>query len=180
MQRASPLPPIARHVAALLIALASSAAGADKSHVVEGTVRYVIDGDTLVLQPDAGTGKPIKLRLLGLDAPEICQAGGVEARDAIAQRLAGRRVQVTGEFEDDYHRRLATITVDGDDIRAGWCCGATRGMRAIAASPGRMRERRARRAPRGAGCSPRPTRCRRAAFATHAAVAIRRTRHEAL
>lgn len=118
MQRASPLPPIARHVAALLIALASSAAGADKSHVVEGTVRYVIDGDTLVLQPDAGTGKPIKLRLLGLDAPEICQAGGVEARDAIAQRLAGRRVQVTGEFEDDYHRRLATITVDGDDIGA--------------------------------------------------------------
>lgn len=36
---------------------------------IEGIVRYVIDGDTVVLQPDAG--KPIKLRLIGLDAPEI-------------------------------------------------------------------------------------------------------------
>ncbi|MEO8124693.1 MAG: hypothetical protein ABI633_11650, partial [Burkholderiales bacterium] len=78
MPRASPLLVIARLVVAILIGLASSATAAGQSQVVEGVVRYVIDGDTLVLQLDAGAGKPIKLRLLGLDAPEICQASGVE------------------------------------------------------------------------------------------------------
>ena len=85
---------------------------------IAGVVRYVIDGDTVVLQPDAGAGKPVKLRLLGLDAPEICQAGGVEARDALARRVVGRRVLATGAVSDVYHRRLVTLTHDGDDIGA--------------------------------------------------------------
>lgn len=114
---------IIMHCAATLtLALVASASGAaavaGQARTIEGVVRYVIDGDTLVLQPDTGAGKPIKLRLLGLDAPEICQAGGIEARDAMVQRVAGRRVQATGKFEDDYHRRLVTITVDGADLGA--------------------------------------------------------------
>ena len=105
-------------LAAAVQVFATVAAAAERSHAVEGVVRYVIDGDTLVWQPGSKAVKPIKLRLRGIDAPEICQAGGVQARDALAQRVLRRRVQVTGEFEDDYRRRLVTVTVDGDDIGA--------------------------------------------------------------
>ena len=44
-----------------------------------GTVTFVTDGDTLWVAPAQG-GAVRKLRIDGLDAPEICQAGGVAAR----------------------------------------------------------------------------------------------------
>lgn len=114
--RAPAHPAACRVVAVLLLALASGiAAGAQ---AVEGVVRHVSDGDSLVLQPDEPRAKPIKLRLLGLDAPEICQDGGVEARDALARRVAGRRVIVVGSVTDAYRRRLVTLMLDGEDVGA--------------------------------------------------------------
>ncbi|HMN76818.1 MAG TPA: thermonuclease family protein [Burkholderiaceae bacterium] len=98
-------------------AVFASSATAGQADSIAGVVRYVIDGDTLLLQADGG-GKPIKLRLLGLDAPEICQAGGREARDALAGRVVGRRVLATGAVRDDYQRRLVRLTLDGEDIGA--------------------------------------------------------------
>lgn len=109
---------IVKLAAAVAIAAAQGACGAATAAVVEGVVRYVIDGDTLVLLPDAPAGPPIRLRLRGIDAPEICQSGGVEARDAIAQRVLGRRVRASGTIDDDYGRRLATVSVDGEDLGA--------------------------------------------------------------
>lgn len=102
--------------AALLLALVSGIAAA--APAVEGVVRHVTDGDSLVLQTDVPGARSIKLRLLGLDAPEICQAGGVEARDALARRVAGRRVIAIGSVTDDYRRRLVTLVLDGEDIGA--------------------------------------------------------------
>jgi len=99
-----------------LLAPACSAAAPEP--VLEGVVRHVSDGDTLWLQTDTPHGKPIKLRLRGIDAPEICQGGGPEARAALAGRVAERRVQARGAFEDDYRRRLVTLTIDGDDVGA--------------------------------------------------------------
>lgn len=138
-----------RVAAILLLALASGiAAGAQ---AVAGIVRHVTDGDSLVLQPDVPGAKPIKLRLLGLDAPEICQAGGVEARDALARRVAGRRVIVVGSVTDAYRRRLVTILLDGEDIGA-WMVreGHAWNMR-FRGRPGRYGsdEREARAARRG-------------------------------
>lgn len=110
---------IAMHCAALLASgvFGSNAATAQPPSIA-GVVRYVIDGDTLLLQPDAGADRAIKLRLLGLDAPEICQDGGREARDALAARVVGRRVLATGAVRDDYQRRLVTLTQGGEDIGA--------------------------------------------------------------
>lgn len=163
MPLASHLPFIARHAAAILIALASRATVAGQAHVVEGVVRYVIDGDTLVLQPDAAADGPIKLRLLGIDAPEICQAGGIEARDAIAQRLAGRRVQATGDVEDDYRRRLVTVTADGDDIGAWMVLQGHAWNARFRGRPGPYapEEREARAARRGLFAAPDPLSPRR-------------------
>ena len=83
----------------------------------QGVVTYVTDGDTLWVRPD-GNGPSRKLRLDGIDAPEICQAHGVMAREALAQRLLHREVRVDTRRMDDYQRALATVTVQGDDVAA--------------------------------------------------------------
>jgi endonuclease YncB( thermonuclease family) len=62
--------------------------------------------------------KPVKVRLLGLDAPEICQAHGPEARAALESWVLGRRVTLQRRAYDDYGRQLATLWLDGQDVGA--------------------------------------------------------------
>ena len=79
-----------------------------------GKVTYVVDGDTVRVRPPGG-GKPLSVRIEGIDAPEICQAGGIASRDALMRKLLGQRVAVHGRRHDDYGRLLATITLQGED-----------------------------------------------------------------
>lgn len=83
-----------------------------------GTVTHVTDGDTLWVRPRQG-GAPRVIRLDGIDAPEICQAYGPAARDALAAQVQGRTVQVVSRRHDDYGRLLARIKVKGHDV-GGW------------------------------------------------------------
>lgn len=77
----------------------------------------VSDGDTLWVQPSLG-GAPRKLRLHGVDAPEICQSGGMAARDALRALVDQRTLMVRVKFQDDYGRGLARIEVGGQDVAA--------------------------------------------------------------
>lgn len=61
---------------------------------------------------------PQKLRLLGIDAPEICQRGGVAARDALRALVWLRMLKVQIKYLDDYGRGLARVEVDGQDVAA--------------------------------------------------------------
>lgn len=82
----------------------------------EAQVLRVVDGDSLWVRPAAG-GAPWRLRLRGLDAPEICQAHGRQARESLAAHLAlgGQRVRVERLQRDHYNRWLARVqTTDGD------------------------------------------------------------------
>ena len=79
-----------------------------------GTVAYVVDGDTLKVRPPGG-GKPLSVRIHGIDAPEICQAAGTDSRDALMRKVLGRRVAVHGRRHDDYGRLLAKVTFKGED-----------------------------------------------------------------
>ena len=109
-------------IAMILIAVSVHSAWAEGMKVT-----YVTDGDTLWVQP-AGGGRPLKLRLAGIDAPEICQAGGRAARAALASRVARRTVVVATRRFDDYGRAVATVHLDGEDV-AGWMvaqCGVYR------------------------------------------------------
>jgi endonuclease YncB( thermonuclease family) len=99
----------------LLVLLLGSSAQARETFV--GQVSYVTDGDTLWVQPDSG-GEPRKLRLLGVDAPEICQIGGKVARDMLAQLALQRRVTVKVSYYDRYGRGLATVALDDQDLGA--------------------------------------------------------------
>lgn len=80
-----------------------------------GIVTYVTDGDTLWVQPDAG-GSVRKLRIDGIDAPEICQAGGEVSRDALARQVLHQRVTVVVRRHDVYGRGLARIELNGSDL----------------------------------------------------------------
>ena len=86
----------------------------------------VVDGDSLWVRPPGGA--PVRLRLAGLDAPEICQPGGTASRDALARRAMHQRVVVVVRREDDYGRGLARLESAGEDtnawlVRAGWGAG---------------------------------------------------------
>ncbi|MEY4099283.1 MAG: hypothetical protein RL300_454 [Pseudomonadota bacterium] len=87
------------------------------AEVWTGHVTYVSDGDTLWIKPDDGSAAR-KVRLLGLDAPEICQAGGVAARDALQALVVDQPVQVRVNFQDTYGRDLGNLRVSGRDVGA--------------------------------------------------------------
>ncbi|MDP6037687.1 MAG: DUF1016 N-terminal domain-containing protein, partial [Candidatus Latescibacteria bacterium] len=75
-------------------------------------VLSVIDGDTLWLDIDCGFGvwTKQKVRLRGIDTPELPTAEGVRARDFVVEALRGMSfVGVTTTKPDKYDRYLADI-----------------------------------------------------------------------
>lgn len=81
----------------------------------QGVVTHVTDGDSLWVRPSAG-GAPQRIRLHGIDAPEICQADGPEARAALQRLIEGRELQLQVLRVDDYGRPIARVTVQGVDV----------------------------------------------------------------
>ena len=72
----------------------------------------VLDGDTVWLDIDCGfrVWTRQKVRLRGIDAPELPTAAGVRARDFVAQALDGLPfVAVTTTKPDKYDRYLADV-----------------------------------------------------------------------
>ena len=105
-------------LAAGCIALAQpSTAAAPHRDRWSGVVTYVVDGDSVRVRPLQG-GKPVSIRLGGIDAPEICQSGGAASRDALKRRVLGLQVAIEGKSRDDYSRLLARVMLDGDDVGA--------------------------------------------------------------
>jgi len=82
-----------------------------------GWVTKVVDGDTLHVQPAQG-GASQKLRIKGIDAPEVCQAWGMQSREALARLVWGQRVTVQLNDVDDHGRWLAQVFVNGEDVGA--------------------------------------------------------------
>lgn len=100
----------------LLLAAALLCAGL--AQAFSGTVTRVADGDTLWVRPVDTERKPMKVRLLGIDAPERCQPGGREATQALEARLLHRRVEVQASAQDDYGRALGRVFDEDGDVNA--------------------------------------------------------------
>ncbi len=90
---------------------------ANPAHAWPGVVTHVSDGDTVWVQPLHG-GEVHKVRLLGIDAPEICQNWGVQSREALRTVLLGQTVEVQGHHRDTYGRLLAQLSRQGYDVGA--------------------------------------------------------------
>ena len=105
-------------LASLLVSLLS--VGWVHAGTLQGTVIRVVDGDTLWVRADAAgngkSGKPIKLRLQGIDAPERCQLWGAQATAALSERVLHQRVQLHTRAKDDYHRTLGNLLLNGEDV----------------------------------------------------------------
>ena len=101
----------------LLVAVMLTANPVQAQEDFVGRITHVSDGDTLWVQADAG-GAPRKLRLDGIDAPEICQIGGAAAREALARQVLHKPVRVTVRRDDSYGRALARIEIAGSDVGA--------------------------------------------------------------
>ena len=96
----------------------------------DGRVVLVADGDTLELIP-AGESQPVRIRLEGIDAPELNEAFGREATTYTRRLLDQRRVRVEGRDVDSYGRLVARISAGGRDasralLEAGLACHFTR------------------------------------------------------
>lgn len=113
---AKPVPRVLWTFWPLLLVLGCAPALAE-SKVYEARVTRVSDGDTLWVQP-LPDGRFRKLRLDGIDAPEICQPGGVASRDALAARVLRQVVTVHERRRDDYGRALVKLQHAGDDVAA--------------------------------------------------------------
>ena len=74
----------------------------------------VVDGDTVMVVTRNGRRK--RVRLLGIDAPEKDQRGGVEARTALQRLTQGKWVRARWHGIDHYGRWLAQLRVDGRDV----------------------------------------------------------------
>lgn len=109
---------ICRAALAALLSVASAGATLARAETLEGTVVRVTDGDSVWFKPDGANARPVKLRLEGLDAPERCQRGGEQARDALSGRVLERHVQVVPHATDGYRRTVGTLRLDGEDIGA--------------------------------------------------------------
>ena len=99
----------------LVLALPASSQPTPESSSWTGVVTYVVDGDSVHVRPAAG-GALRKIRILGMDAPEICQAGGVAARKALNERIHKRVVTVSAQGQDVYGRDLAVIYLTREDV----------------------------------------------------------------
>lgn len=81
---------------------------------VEGVINRIVDGDTLTLQPE---GKPpIDVRLRDMDAPEICQPHGPEAKKALEEFALGKKATLAPSGRDSYGRTVGLVTVDGQSV----------------------------------------------------------------
>jgi micrococcal nuclease len=80
-----------------------------------GTVTRVVDGDTLWLKT-APDEPPVVVRLEGIDAPELCQAGGKEAAAWLTDMALNRNVVAKPSATDDAGRTVAKVFDAGRDL----------------------------------------------------------------
>jgi len=79
----------------------------------QGEVVGVYDGDTCTLL----VGKEeYKIRLEGIDTPEMDQAFGKRAKQALSSYIFGKEVTAKLSGQDRYQRYLGTLLVDGQNV----------------------------------------------------------------
>ncbi len=84
------------------------------SKTITGKIVGVHDGDSITLLT-LGKGQH-KIRLDGIDAPELSQAQGGQAKATLSGLVMGREVTVDDNGRDRYDRTLGVVMVDGKNV----------------------------------------------------------------
>ena len=108
-----------RLLCALIVLLLVATTECHAGRTIEGIVRTVYDGDTILLL--SGSTR-LKTRLYGIDAPETAkpdqpgQPFGEAAKRALISKILGKRVMAEMVDIDQYQRPVAVIRYAGRDI----------------------------------------------------------------
>ena len=78
----------------------------------EAVVVSVYDGDTITVRTD----ETIKIRLYGIDSPELKQPFGQSSKQALSGLVFGKKVTVKPDKKDRYGRTIARVEADGWDV----------------------------------------------------------------
>lgn len=84
--------------------------------VLEGKVVKISDGDTIVVLDKSKTQH--RVRLFGIDAPELKQDYGRKAKDYLTALVATKLVKVVYFSKDKYKRILGIVFLNGSDVNA--------------------------------------------------------------
>lgn len=80
---------------------------------------YVVDGDTINVHPNwnwsGHTGS--RVRLAGVNAPELHQLGGPQARTKLVNLVQGRQVSLQNVENLSYERLVCDVFVNGQNVR---------------------------------------------------------------
>jgi len=109
-----------RRLLAICVLVILAATDSQAARTVEGVVREVYDGDTILLVTRESSR--LKTRLYGVDAPETAkpdkpgQPFGWAARRALLSKIMGKKVSAEIVDVDQYQRAVAVIRYAGRDI----------------------------------------------------------------
>lgn len=78
-------------------------------------VTAVHDGDTITVKR-ADPVETIKIRLDGIDAPELKQPYGQTSRVLLSNLIYGKSVEIVPKNKDRYGRTIAQVKSDGRDV----------------------------------------------------------------
>ena len=78
---------------------------------LNGQIIEVYDGDTATLLTDENL--KYRVRFFGIDAPEAAQSFGTDSRDALREKILGKRVTVKVAATDRYGRAVGKVLLGG-------------------------------------------------------------------
>ena len=102
-------------VGLLLFVLAAVVTTAQSAELT-GKVVGVHDGDTLTLL--VAGNQQVKVRLVGIDAPELAQPYGQKSKQALSDLAFGKEARVESAGPDKYGRTLGTVYVGAVNVNA--------------------------------------------------------------
>lgn len=97
----------------LLLATALLFSSAPLADTLQGRVIGVADGDTVTILDASNT--QLKIRLMGIDAPEKKQPFGNKSKEALSALIFNKQVVVESSKRDKYGRTVGKILVNGID-----------------------------------------------------------------
>lgn len=138
---------VARRLLLACLAVATLGSACQDGDTFTGRVVGITDGDTLTVLRD---GRPERIRLAGIDAPEAGQPFARRARQHLASLAGGREATVQVQGTDRYGRLVARVVVGDVDVgleqvRQGLAWHVTRDSRDARLAAAEREARAARR-----------------------------------
>lgn len=96
-----------------LSSIAGLAQASESPGIIRAAVSEVVDGDTFIIEQ---SGIPMQIDLESIDAPELNQHYGQEAKDFLSQLILNKNVKIKTVKTVDYRHVTAFVTLEDLDV----------------------------------------------------------------